>query len=217
MNNIKLNSRLIHYLMLGLIALLVIIGLAGADLIDGQLSKQATQLVALKAKSQALTTEQHNLIQAKQEIAKYGSLEKIAQTIVPQTKDQAEAVREINAFAQQNNINLSGIIFPDSSLGSAAGATPATPAAAPAAGAPAVAVPLSQLTPVPGIPGVYNLTINVEDTLSTDAVTYPQFYGLLKDIEQNRLTSQVTGINIQPTSSLINFTITINEYIKPQP
>lgn len=212
---IKIDSRLIHYLLLILIVVLVIGSVFGAETITNLLQVKSDTLVSLKAKAQALVIEQSNLTIAKKEVTKYAPLEKIAQTIVPQNKDQAQAVREIVNLAQQNNITLTSIIFPVSTLGSTVSTGPAPAATATTA---PTAISLSQLTPVLGIPRVYTLPIEVEDTIQTDAVSYTNFYAFLSQLEQNRLTSQVTGLSIQPLTSagnLITFTLTINEYIKP--
>ena len=215
MKKLRLNSRLVNYLLLAVIGIMVIASLVGTDIVVGLLGKQSNTLVGLKAKRQALVIEQTDLINAKKEIQKYSSLQKITETIVPQSKDQAEAVRELNAFAQQNNFSLTGIIFPASSLGTAVLATPTAANPHPAAGAASSPISLSQLTPVTGIPGVYTLQVLVE--YSSSAISYQQFYNFLKDVEQNRLTSQVTGLTIQPNNSgNVTFTLTINEYIKPR-
>jgi hypothetical protein len=202
---LKMNNQSVYYLMLSVIALLIIASLAGANEIVVLLNKQATSLVSLKAQSQALTTEQTNLIIAKKDLLKYSPLEKITNTIVPQNKDQAQAVREIANLAQQNGITLNSITFPSSTLGS--GAQPNNSK-----------ISLSQLTPVKGVSGVYTLPIQVQVSQTADAVSYSSFYNFLTSLEQNRLTSQVTSLSIQPLTqkpNLINFSLTINEYIKP--
>ena len=214
MKNLKLNSRLVNYLLLAVIGLMVIVSLAGTEEVVSLLGKQSNTLVGLKAKRQALVVEQTDLLNAKKEIQKYSSLQKITESIVPQSKDQAEAVRELNAFAQQNNFSITGIIFPASSLGTAVAATPVA-GTHPSTAVATSPISLSQLTPVTGIPGVYTLQILVE--YSSNPISYQQFYNFLQDVEQNRLTSQVTGLTIQPVKSgYVTFTLTIDEYIKPR-
>lgn len=204
------NSQLVYYLLIICAICLVIASLAGADITINLLNGQANKLVSLKANEQALATEQTNLIVAKKEVSKYASLEKIAEAIVPQHKDQAQAVRQIVNFAQESGITLNSITFPDSSLGITSSSQ----------------LSLSQLTPVKGIPRVYTLPIQVAVTDASNAVSYASFYNFLTKLEQNRLTSEITGLNIQPlanvnsqpvatSSNLITFSLTINEYIKP--
>lgn len=199
----KLNSKLVHYILCMLAVLILVACAGGAKLVVGLLQKQANNLVSLKAKGQALQEEQSNLTVAKKEVSKYSTLEKIAETIVPQDKDQAETVREIVNIAAASNIKLTSISFPTSSLGQ-----------------PGVSktVAYSQLTPVKGISGVYLLPINVDDSDAADATSYNSFYNFLSQLEQNRRTSQVTNLSIQPITGggLINFSLTINEYIKPR-
>ncbi len=201
---LKINSQTIYYLMISLVVLIVIISLIATNEIVSLLGQQTNSLISLKAQSQALTSEQANLVIAKKDVLKYSSLEKITQSIVPQNKDQAQAVREIVNLAQQNNITLNSIIFPTSTLGNTI--------------QPSSKLSLSQLTPVKGIPRVYTLPIQVQVNQTNDAVSYGSFYNFLTDLEQNRLTSQVTSLTIQPLATnpkLITFSLTINEYIKP--
>ncbi len=201
---LKINSQTIYYLMISLVVLIVIISLIATNEIVSLLGQQTNSLISLKAQSQALTSEQANLVIAKKDVLKYSSLEKITQSIVPQNKDQAQAVREIVNLAQQNNITLNSIIFPTSTLGNTI--------------QPNSKLSLSQLTPVKGIPRVYTLPIQVQVNQTNDAVSYGSFYNFLTGLEQNRLTSQVTSLTIQPLATnpkLITFSLTINEYIKP--
>ena len=215
-NNQKINSRLIHRLLLVLAVVLIAASLGGAYLITTSLNQNATKLLSLKAKIKALNTEQSELITAKKEITKYASLVKITKSIVPENKNQAQAVREIVNLAQANHITLSAIVFPSSTLGSLIPSS-TTPGSGTAV-APLSKVSLSQLTAVKGIPGVYTLPIKVEDTKSANAVPYINFFHFLQALERNRLTSEVTGLNILPQNSpsnTITFSLTINEYIKP--
>lgn len=206
LKGMKMDSRVVNRLLLGLILILLLGSLIGSRSIVGQLKSQTNQLVSLKAKKQALETEQTNLAVAKKEVAKYASLEKIAESIVPQDKDQAEAVREIVNIAAASNIKLTSIDFPTSTLGQ----TSTTSKAA------QQRILLSQLTPVKGIARVYVLPISVKDNEQADATTYNNFLNFLTKLEQNRRTSEVTNLSIQPQSNgLITFSLTINEYIRP--
>ena len=135
----------------------------------------------------------------------YAELEKIAKSVVPQDKDQAEAVREIVNIAAANGVSLSTISFPASNLGSLnAQATTTTTS-------------LSQLQPVKNIPGVYQLQISVVGD-PNKPVAYDKFISFLAALERNRRTAQVSTISIQPNlanRNLLTFTLSLNEYIKP--
>ena len=215
-----MTSKRVYYLMVALISLLLIGLVAGAYGASTVLTTKAVNLTQLKAKSKALSKEQQQLVRAKKQIADNAELNKIVSRVVPQDKDQAEAVREIVSIASNNKIVLGSITFPASSLGSSS--------TGPASGAGANAKPfssgaasknsgLSQLQPVKNIPGVYDLQITVQGDPKTP-VPYSQLLGFLSDLEHNRRTAQVSTITIVPdkdNTKLITFSLTLDEYIKP--
>jgi hypothetical protein len=200
-----MKAKQLSYVLIGLlvIALAGFVGVAyGANKL---MSGEATKLSKLRADSAALDTQQISLTKNKLDIAKYGDLNTIAETIVPQDKDQAEAVREIVNLATQSGIaKLSSINFPTSTLGTASPGTHTNPN-------------LTQLLPIKGISGVYGLQITVTQS-SSDMVSYDQFITFLTKLEQNRRTAQVSSITVQPNAqnpSQVAFTLIINEFIKP--
>lgn len=216
-----MNSKRLYWVLIGSISLLVVGLAAGTYGANKLLSSRATHLVSLKAQSSALDQEQLSLNKAKKEIQTYSSLVKITKSVVPEDKDQAEAVREIVNIAEEHGIGLTSVTFPASSLGAITGTSTAT-TTAPTASASSNAASnkkaaLSQLSPVKNIPGVYVLQINVASD-ATKPVPYSQFISFLSDLEHNRRTAQVSTIALNPdknNSSLLSFTLEINEYIKP--
>ena len=186
-----------------LIAGIVLAGLGlfgGMYLINGQLEKQAGQLEKQRQNLAVLDGQASQLAQAKADIAKYQNLADIAKNIVPQDKDQAQTVGEIVKLGKQNGVSLSSVTFPSSTLGANAKATK-----------------LSQLVPVKGISGVYNLTITIQSETKTP-IPYTNFIAFLHALEQNRRTAQVSGITITPDAtdpSRVTFSLTLQEYIKP--
>jgi hypothetical protein len=211
-----MNSKRLYFGLLALIGLLFIGLVAGTYGINSVLTGQANKLTGLKANSQALTQQQLDLRTAEENVKKYSSLAQLAKVVVPQDKNQAEAVREIVNIAAANGIVLASITFPTSSLGatvpSSTGTVRTTPVTANSA-----AANLSQLTQVKGIPGVYQLPITIVVDNNNPA-QYSQLIGFLTALEHNRRTSQVASISLQPTvtdPSNLTFTLTINEYIKP--
>jgi hypothetical protein len=217
-----MNSKRLYFGLLGLIGLLCIGLLAGVYGANNLLTARANSLTGLKAKSQALALEQQGLLKAKVDILQYASLEQIAKVVVPEDKSQAEAVREIVNIAAANGVTIGSITFPLSSLGNnvgsaavGAGVAPTTPAPSSAAGS--AQAKLSQLLPVKGIPGVYQLTITVVSD-PRSPVPYNQVIGFLNALEHDRRTAQVNSIILQPVvtnHNYLTFTITLNEYIKP--
>jgi len=195
------NAKKLH---LGLIVLLVLLaaGFLGGTYEANTLLQSASQTLAkLKAQSQAADDQQTQLTQAKADIKKYGELNTVAKSIVPQDKDQAEAVREIVNLANESGLpQLSSITFPASELGTTPGKTGKS---------------LTQVTPVAGMSGVYDLPITVQEA---KGVAYSKLIAFLQKLEQNRRTAQVSSVTIQPSadnSNAVSFTLIIDEFIKP--
>lgn len=198
-----MNSKQLYF---GFIGLLILLGLgivAATYFANGWLEQQARQLTDLKATSQATADQQTALANDKKDLAKYSALNKIAQSIVPQDKDQAEAVREIVNIAAQSGIpSLSSITFQTSALGTKTLST---------------SNGLTQVTPVKGMPGVYDLQITVNLDASK-SVPYSTFIKFLSKLEQNRRTAQVSSIVVQPDANnpgRVSFTLVIDEFLKP--
>lgn len=221
-----MTSKRLHTIFIAALILLFIGLVGGAYGINKLLTSQADKLTALKAKSLALNQEQLSLNRAKKDIKTYDNLNKIAKTVVPQDKNQAEAVREIVNIAADNNVPLAAISFPASTLGnlpngtatpaSGTATTPASPGAA-AGAANSKTTKLSQLTPLKNIPGVYQLPITINND-AAHPVRYGNLIEFLSELEHNRRTSQVQTITLQPATddrSSITFSLTLSEYIKP--
>jgi hypothetical protein len=197
-----MKAKQLYYL---LVASLVIVLLAFAGIAYGTnklLGHQASKLASQRATSESLSNQQTTLTKNKQDLVKYKELNDIAKSVVPQDKDQAEAVREIVHIASQSGITkLSSITFPSSTLGTKTSTKGG----------------LTQLTPVKGISGVYNLQITITQDANSQ-VPYSQFLTFLRNLEQNRRTAQVSSITVSPNPtnlSMVSFTLVIDEYIKP--
>jgi hypothetical protein len=201
-----MTSKRLFYGMLIIIGLLIVGLIVGAYGADRLLQSQSNQLVSDRLQTSVLSQEQTELIKAKQDIKKYQNLATITQTIVPQDKDQAETVLQIVNIANANGVSLGSITFPSSSLGQAVGLS-----------ARSSSLNLSQLTPVTGIPGVYNLQLIIASD-STNAVPYSSFINFLSALENNRRTALISEISVQPDSknrNTVTFTLTLDEYLKP--
>lgn len=170
--------------------------------VSSMLSKKSDELASSKAEVNQLHSQQTSLAKSKEDIEKYAELETITKAIVPQDKDQAQAVREITSIAAANRVSLTTITFPSSTLGARSVGSKGD---------------LSQLTPVKNIPGVYNLQITVGNNANA-TVTFSQLDAFLRGLENNRRTAAVSSLSIQPQSNSANrlvFTLVINTYIKP--
>lgn len=218
-----MSSKRLYFVLLGVVVLLGIGGIASVYFGNDQLKRKSHQLRELKIESGALEEQQKALIQAKKDIDKYSELEKIAKSIVPQEKDQARTVREIVKLGGDHGIRIASITFPASTLGQVgAGAKPSTapppaPGAAAAAPATAPALATTQVKAVEGIPGVYQMEVNVQAD-SSAPVTYQQLLDFLKSLEQSRRTSQVSNLTVTPDQrrrNMVTFSLIINVHIKP--
>jgi hypothetical protein len=217
-----MTSKRMYYVLLSVVGLLLVGVLAGTYEVNSLLVSKSKHLVNLKLQSQIVASQQTGLTVAKKQVAQYTGLEQIAKTIVPQDKDQAEAVREIANLASQSGITqLSSVTFPQSTLGTLLGNTSTsttgttTTTTAPSSSGKKNA--LTQLIPVPGVTGVYQLQITIQQTAEHE-VSYNQFLTFVEKLEQNRRTAQVSSILLQPDTKNPNqvaFTLVINEFIKP--
>lgn len=211
-----MSTKRVYFVMLGLVGILFLAVLGGTYEVNTLLEAKAKKLVDLKLQSQVVASQQTGLQKAKKQVAQYSSFETTAKSIVPQDKDQAEAVREIAKLATDSGIKrLSSVTFPLSTLG---GVTNTTGVAAPSATGSTKKNALTQLLPVKGgSSGLYSLQITIQQTTEA-AIPYNQFLTFLDKLEQNRRTAQVTGIILQPDAlhpDTVAFTLTINEFIKP--
>lgn len=199
-----MDNKKLSYVLSFLAALLICGLFTSAYFANELLDRKAAQLSKLKAESQVADELQEALKKNKADIQRYAELNKIAEAVVPQDKNQAQTVSEIVKIANESGIpKLTSITFPASTLGGANGKK--------------TQAGLTQVTPVSGIPGVYILPITI--TLdASNAVRYSQFIAFLEKLENNRRTAQVSAVNITPDSknpNAISFTLTVNQYVKP--
>lgn len=173
------------------------------------LKKQSQKLVDLKAQDEVTKQQEVSLAQAKADIQKYTPLDEIAKSVVPQDKDQAKTVREINAIATQNGIVLQQISFATSNLGGSSSSSSSSSSSG--------STNITQVQPVDGIPGVYSLEITVSNGDSSP-VPYSQFLEFLQGLEANRRTAHVSSISVTPSdknSGEVNFSLILDAYLKP--
>lgn len=220
-----MTSKRLFLLLTGCLALLMALGVAGVWFGNNFLQKEAEEISALKVEGVILEDQQRSLVQAKKDIEKYSDLEQVVRTIVPQDKDQAKTVREFIKLADESGIRIAAITFPSSTLGQAPKTT--TPAPAPTEGgaqtpqaqqpATPAAPKTTQVKPVEGIPGLFQMEINVQSDSSVP-VPYANLIAFLRKLEQNRRTAQVSNLTVSPSSedrNLVTFSLILNVYIKP--
>lgn len=211
-----MTSKRLYMILCVAILLLCIFSVAAVLFGNTFIEKKSQEIVAHKAESLALEEQQRSLIQAKRDIENYSELELIAKSVVPQEKDQARAVREIIKLAAENKIPISNIIFPASDLGQATTRKPAAGQEQPTPSTTA-APPASQVKPVEGISGVFQMEINVQSTTQRP-IPYENMLAFLAALEQNRRTAHITNLSVTPFSdnrNLVTFSLTINTYLRP--
>ncbi len=161
------------------------------------------KLVAVKLDSRVLEEKQSSLKIAQAAVTKYRELDTIARAVVPQDKDQANSVRSISAIADQLGISLSAISFPPSTLGQSTLKNKTGT--------------ITQVSPVPGLKGVYEMDITVQQD-TAKPVSFATFLEFLSKLEANRRTAQVSSITITPSTtdrSAVTFNVVLSTYIKP--
>jgi type II secretory pathway component PulM len=191
----------------------------------GKLSEKSEEISELKTNAMILEEQQVSLARANQELNRFEELDAIARAVVPQDKDQARTVREIVKIGNDNGIAFSSITFQNSDLGS----KPATPPPPPTPEAtegeaeaevdddappPPPPVNITQAQPVEGIPGVFEMEINITSDVA-NPVKYSDLIRFLEQLEQNRRTARVSSISITPVEGGINFSLSLGVFIRP--
>ncbi|HZP55330.1 MAG TPA: hypothetical protein VFB03_01000 [Candidatus Saccharimonadales bacterium] len=209
-----LTPKKIRFLLLGILGLIAILFLATAVMGLNKLTLRSQSLVDTKLKNKTVEAQLTSLEGAKKQIDKYAFFNDIAKTVIPDDKDQAQAVLDIFQQANRVGINIESITFPASTLGvSSSLATDSSSAKA----------AISQAKPVQGISGLYSLELTVTPetgkTVPPDKlVTYAKFIDFLSGIEHDRRTAQITKITADPEGAAdksFTFTLVINIFIRP--
>lgn len=219
-----MSTKQFRLILIGLLALSVVafgfIYVAGMSV----LKKQSAKMVDLKLSNQTADAQLSNLQTSKKEIAKFSYFKSVAQSVLPNDKDQAQAVLDIFDLANQSGISLQSVTFPSSNLGVGSATTSTTSTNSTSAAAQAPAKKISQAQPVNGIPGLYSVQLTITPATggqipADKQVTYAKMLDFLNRIENNRRTAQITQVNIQPLTangaSQFNFSLTVNIFIKP--
>lgn len=212
-----------YFVMIGLLVLVTGLLLATVVMGDRLLKKQSDKLFAAKLDQMSLNEQQTALTKAKRDLEKYSGLLNVAKGIVPQDKNQAQAVREIVQFANESGTSIESISYDDSSLGQSsstptASASGSQPAGATTTPADTPTSPVTQAKPVSGMTGVYSVPIEIVSAKEVNQ--FSNLVTFLSKLENNRRTAQVEKISIQSgkTSTgreYINFSLTVNNYVKP--
>jgi hypothetical protein len=167
-------------------------------------------------------------LRARTELLTYNTLLSSVDDILPEDKDQVNALSQIIKISDEVGITINTISFPSSELGSAKPVAPKAvettndkPSEAPAVATPTQAI--TQAKPVDGLPGIYALQVRLDGITQKGSVngpTYDQVLSLLRAVERNQRTLQITSLGITPVkdssgSTTYQVAITLNLFIKP--
>lgn len=217
-------SKRLKYILLGTLALLVVAFVALFVFGMSMISKKSQKMVDLKLQNKVAQAQLDSLSLAKAEIEQFSYFKEVAKDVIPDDKDQAQAVLDIVRFARESGILIQSITFPTSNLGPGANtATPTGGSASATTASPSTAI--SQAKPVPDIKGLYSLELTITPesgpTLpAKDKITYDKMLDFLRKIERNRRTAQITQVNVQPQTTdssgeYVSFSLIVNIFIKP--
>lgn len=138
----------------------------------------------------------------------------IISNIVPAEKDQAKAVRELNAIAENNNLVVSSITFPRSDLLNKAKTTTTATTSQQSDQKEEPQKAISQAKPIKGLKGVYSIELSAEiSSANNDRIPTDKLLSFLENIENNRRNMRITSINISSSGDNINLKLLI--FIKP--
>jgi hypothetical protein len=211
-----MNSKRLRMILLGLLGGSCVLFIAVCFIGLSTLSKKSQEMVGFKLQSKVLDDQINTLAQAKKQVETYSYIKNVAAEVIPEDKDQAQAVLEIFQIANQSGIAIQSLTFPTSTLGAGAAASTS-----------ATSSIISQATPVAGIKGLYSIQMTITpetgpEVPASQQVTYPKILDFLNRIEHNQRTAQITQFNVQPqggangaTASSITFSLTVNLFIKP--
>src|ERR1035437_3882602 len=148
------DSKQLRLILLGLLGLATIVFIAVAFWGLSMLSSKSQKMVDLKLQGSAAQNQLTSLGLAKKEIKQYGYFKTVAKDVIPNDKNQATAVLQLNQFANAAGFGLQAITFPTSTLGitSAAGTTAGT-------GHAQTASPSALLNPAKPVTGIAWLSI----------------------------------------------------------
>jgi hypothetical protein len=205
------SSKKVYYLLIVIFMIVISSIFAMLYFSKNFMSNSEQELIA--AKLEIIKQEQIESIyrQNIKDLEEFSDTANILSQIIPTEKDQAKAVREIDAIARLNGLVINTLSFPSSDLNKKPSAT--TPAAE-GAPAPAAAPTVSQAKPVKGLNGVLGIDINVElRSVNEQPITTDQLLGLLRQIENNRRNMRVTSINFNAGDQTVVIKLII--FIKP--
>lgn len=211
-----MNAKKLYLVLVGGVIALSIVSIALLYVAGILMQKSANQLVSVKLDNLALDEQEKAYLQARKDLEKYKDLAATLENVLPKSKDQARAVREIYKIGDESGIAIDKISFSSSTLGQKA--------APGSSSSKSSAQVLSQAKAVDGMPGVLGVDMDMTLRSSKSSKTYISYSDLLKflqTIELNRRSMQIKKLSVEVDSTAttkdnisgVDLTITI--FVKP--
>jgi hypothetical protein len=196
-----MNAKKLNLVMMILLALLIV-GTGGGLIFANQLLRQGSnKLIQAKLDNIVYDGEEQAYLQARQDLEEYAELNDIIQKILPNSKDQAEAVSELYRIGDETGIIIASVQFPSSSLGQKTSSGNITQAKA-----------------VDGMPGVLGIDITVQlEPASGASISYNNMISFLQKVELNRRSMQIKQITVyaDTVNGGVTFDLTLTIFVKP--
>jgi hypothetical protein len=209
------NAKKFYYVLIGILTLLVIT-VGGSVYVGTSLMKKSSdKLVKIKLDNIGYDAEEQTYLQARKDLDKYASLNETMQKILPKSKDQAKAVKELYQLGDETNIVIDNIQFPTSTLGQKS-TTATNPATSSPGGTSSKS--LTQAKSVEGMPGVMGIDLSVSlQPASGTTISYDNMIKFLQKVENNRRSMQIKDItvNADTKSGGVTFDLTLTIFVKP--
>lgn len=221
-----MTAKKTFYLMVGLLGLMVIGTFVGIYFGNKYMKNSASILVNTKLDNIASDDEEQTYLQSRKNLEKYKSLSETIAKVLPKSKDQAQAVKELYRIGDETGIVIDKIQFPTSTLGqktatAVPAATPATTANSTPTPTPStapVAPSITQAKPVTGMPGVLGIDVQIGlQPAYGKSISYANMIRFLQKVENNRRSMQIKQINVHadPINGGVTFDTTLTIFVKP--
>jgi Tfp pilus assembly protein PilO len=179
----------------GILGVLVLTLVGGGGIYymaDSYLNEKAGTISQLKAEQEIIELQIANANRAQQALDDLSGLDAVIDSVLPPQKIQSNLIGELVVFAERSGVDLDSISFAPTDTGVLDEES------------------LSQTEPVPGVPGVNALPVNLNISGN-----YNNTLRFLQDIEDNQRKMQVETISLAPQEDTgqINSTLVINVYV----
>lgn len=219
-----MTAKKTFYMMLSMLVILVIGSVAMLYFGNSFMKKSSISLINAKLDNVAYDSEEQTYLKSRKDLDKYKALNETISKILPKSKDQAQAVKELYRIGDETGIIIDKIQFPSSTLGQKTAAAAATPtptnnkASEPTTAATPTTTSITQAKAVEGMPGVLGIDIQIGLQPAYGAtISYDNMIRFLQKVENNRRSMQIKQINVHADTKNggVTFDLTLTIFIKP--